>query len=573
MINEIYENFKLPIQYCKNTDEIIGNLDQDLELTKTNVGSEISVYEKILNPQTKIGKKCIQPFSKFYTTDVDYLKDTQKLYKSIDKIEIDKSLIENTWDCYNLIKTDNNFHEKYQFIEWDKFKWLNKFSSFLFILSLYNLSSPIINLCSPLFILVVPFVILKFMRIPVTISKYKEILIQQLKNHAIGKIFTQWNSVHTTQKMYLLFCAGLYIYNIYSNILSCRKFYKNTKNVGVSFENINNYLDYTIDKIEYFSNKIENLDSYKEFNISLNKNKEKLIVYNNKIKSLPKTKLSYKNLMYLGNTMKEFYHIYESKEFKEMLQYSFAFNGYLDVTNSIKKQIDDKLLNPVKILKKKKSSLKFKKFHHPLISEDDAIKNDISLKKNKIITGPNASGKTTLLKSCAINILLVQQVGFGFMESGKMTPFHYIHCYMNIPDTNGRDSLFQAEARRCLDILKHMDENKHKRHFAVFDELYSGTNPYEAISSAYSYLKYISKNKNIKFILTTHYIKLCELMLKDKKNTENNNMETIINNDEPTYKYKIKKGISKIKGGVCVLKKLNYPDKIIKSTKEILKNI
>ena len=40
-----------------------------------------------------------------------------------------------------------------------------------------------------------------------------------------------------------------------------------------------------------------------------------------------------------------------------------------------------------------------------------------------------------------------------------------------------------------------MDEKKHERHFAVFDELYSGTNPYEAISSAYSYLNYISKNK------------------------------------------------------------------------------
>jgi len=573
MINTIYYNFKLPIQYCEKSEKIMDNIDQDLELTKKNVGSEISVYEKILNPTTKIGKQCIKPFSKYYTTDVSYLKDTQKLYKSIDKINIDKETIENTWECYNLIKNDDNFYEKYQYIEWDKFKWLNQYSSFLFILSLYNLSSPIINLCSPLFILIVPFLILKIMRMPVTVETYSKILLKQLKNHAIGKIFTQWNSVKTTQKVYLLFCAGLYLYNIYNNILSCRRFYRNTKNIGKTFNNMSNYLDYTINNMDYYINKIDNLKSYTKFNSNLNDYKEKLIHYKNKIDCLPRNNMSYKNVVYLGNTMKEFYYIYSSDEFQDILQYSFAFNGYLDVTNSISQQINKKLLNKVKILKKKKSILKFKNFYHPLISEQKAVKNTISLRKNKIITGPNASGKTTLLKSCAINILLCQQIGFGYIESGKMTPFHYIHCYMNIPDTNGRDSLFQAEARRCLDILKHMNENKYKRHFAVFDELYSGTNPYEAISSAYSYLRYISKNSNVKFILTTHYIKLCELMKQDKKKTENCNMETIINDDNPIYKYKIKNGISKIKGGVCVLKQLFYPDKIIESTKNILKNI
>ena len=573
MIDKIYDNFKLPIEYCEKSEKIMKNLDQDLELTQKNVGSEISVYEKILNPTTKIGKQCIKPFSQNYTTDESYLKDTQKLYESIDTLKIDKETIENTWECYTLIKNDNNFYDKYQYIEWDKFKWLNQISTFLFVFSLYNLSSPIINLFSPLFILIVPFIILKIMRMPVTVDTYSKILLQQLKNHAIGKIFTQWNTVKSTQKVYLLFCAGLYVYNIYNNILSCMKFYRNTKNIGKTFDNMSNYLEQTIHNMDYYSNKISKLESYNGFNITLKSYKEKLFHYKNKIDSLPKKKLSYKNILYLGNTMKEFYYIYNSSEFQDILQYSFAFNGYLDVTNSIKKQIQSKLLNKVKILKKKKSTLKFKNFYNPLIEEKKAIKNNISLKKNKIITGPNASGKTTLLKSCAINILLCQQVGFGYVESGKITPFHYIHCYMNIPDTNGRDSLFQAEARRCLDILKHMDKHKYKRHFAVFDELYSGTNPYEAISSAYSYLKYISKNTNVKFILTTHYIKLCELMKQDKNKTENCNMETIINNDNPTYKYKIKKGISKIKGGVCVLKQLLYPEKIIKNTKNILETI
>ena len=146
---------------------------------------------------------------------------------------------------------------------------------------------------------------------------------------------------------------------------------------------------------------------------------------------------------------------------------------------------------------------------------------------------------------------------------------------MNIPDTNGRDSLFQAEARRCLEIYNNMNTHKNERHFAVFDELYSGTNPYEAISSAYAYLHTISKNKNIKFILTTHFIKLCDLFEEHKNKTiENCYMNTIINeNYDPIYKYKIKKGISKVKGGICVLKQLNYPNKVIEKTQHILDNI
>ena len=53
-----------------------------------------------------------------------------------------------------------------------------------------------------------------------------------------------------------------------------------------------------------------------------------------------------------------------------------------------------------------------------------------------IITGPNASGKTTILKSSLINILFSQQFGCGFYDSAKIKPFNNIHCYLNIPDTS-----------------------------------------------------------------------------------------------------------------------------------------
>ena len=71
-------------------------------------------------------------------------------------------------------------------------------------------------------------------------------------------------------------------------------------------------------------------------------------------------------------------------------------------------------------------------------------------------------------------------------------------------------------------------------------------------------------------MLTTHFIKLCQLFKKTDR-IENYNMKTLMVHDKPTYTYKIKKGISQIKGGVSVLQNLGYPQKIINKTMEILK--
>jgi DNA mismatch repair ATPase MutS len=143
------------------------------------------------------------------------------------------------------------------------------------------------------------------------------------------------------------------------------------------------------------------------------------------------------------------------------------------------------------------------------------------LDKNIIITGPNASGKTTILKSTLINVIFSQQFGCGFYDEATIVPYKHIHSYLNIPDTSGRDSLFQAESRRCKEILDIIQETEstmsNSRHCCIFDELYSGTNPEEAVESAYSFLLYLSKFDNVDFILTTHYFEVCKRFKKSDR--------------------------------------------------------
>jgi DNA mismatch repair ATPase MutS len=233
------------------------------------------------------------------------------------------------------------------------------------------------------------------------------------------------------------------------------------------------------------------------------------------------------------------------------------------------------------------------------------VKNTVSLDKRLVITGPNASGKTTILKMTMLNILFSQQLGHGFYEAGtRIRPYHQLHSYLNIPDTSGRDSLFQAESRRCKEILDKLSggqqwgcggQSPPVRHFCIFDELYSGTNPYEAIASAYGYITHLTRHDNVDFMLTTHYIQLCKLFEQQKPNSESDKGEKIPNksteleetnkiqnlhmevadrgNYDFKYLYTLRPGISAIKGGIKVLYDLQYPASIVDATRRILSTL
>ena len=94
---------------------------------------------------------------------------------------------------------------KYQYVDWDKVKWLNHSSVFLYILSIYNITSPVLNLVAPLLILIFPFIILKLLKMPVTLKVIQICLLKQVKQHAVGKLFYNFNSLSFNQKYILFF--------------------------------------------------------------------------------------------------------------------------------------------------------------------------------------------------------------------------------------------------------------------------------------------------------------------------------------------------------------------------------
>ena len=571
-MREILENFMIPIETCSEKQNIDNNMYNDLELLEGYTQNKhTSFYYKLFHPRGDAGKLVMEKMAKYYTTNKQFLKDSQKLYKKCTIFTNDTALCQSTWDIWDKTKNDSNFHEKYQYIDLEQGKWLNHSGMFLLILSFYSILSPLLNILAPFIMLLIPFIILKIMKIPISAASYTKILLEQLDKHSFGQLFTRFGKVPLSQRVYLIICFGMYIYNIYQNIISCYQFYRNTYFINTYFKEMRSYIQYTKTQLKQFISLLYPLKTFKIYEKYLIEKETALDILCKTLNNIPSTRFNPLYLNSMGYVMKQFYIMNTSKSLEELMYFTFAFNGYLDNITGLSQNITQKTIYPANIVSSKKNVVKFTDAFYPII-DDKIVKNDIDLSNNIVITGPNAAGKTTILKTTILNILTTQQIGFGFYRKAKLTPFHLIHCYLNIPDTSSRDSLFQAEARRCGKILNYIKNNPQKRHFCIFDELYSGTNPYEAIASAYSYLNHLKKNTNVSFMLTTHFIKLCNLFI-DKSRIENYNMQTTLKDGNPNYSYKLSLGISKIKGGICVLKNLGYPQDILIETEKIIKTL
>jgi DNA mismatch repair ATPase MutS len=335
------------------------------------------------------------------------------------------------------------------------------------------------------------------------------------------------------------------------------------------------------------------LSSYRGFRAENEKHAQILLELYDEIRNVMPFKLTLANVSNIGTIMKLYYRFHCDEDVKNAISYTFGFNSYVEHLSGLARLIRDKKIAPCVFLKPASSSSKdnktyFKSSYYAPLMNERPVKNNIVLNKKATITGPNAAGKTTLIKSTLLNIIFSQQFGYGFYKKAKLVPYQFVHSYLNIPDTSGRDSLFQAESRRCREIITCLLQHKTKRHFCIFDELYSGTNPYEAVASAYGFIKYLNTFENVDLLLTTHYSKLCKLL--EAERVENMHMKIERTGDQGQgqgqgqegekkesnsirYTYKLGKGISSVKGGIKVLEDLDYPIEIINDTRNMIHGI
>jgi len=571
----IHTNFKLPISYLDasclfSLSDIVCD---DLELATNNENRQSpSMYEYLFNPKHQFAKEMIDNWKKQYTTNVEYLNETKELlaemktYKhTVGAGEIDCEKYIGLW---KEIKCDDFFLEKYGYMDWDMLKYLNESTAFLQIVSFLNVASPIMSFLIPIFFLIFPFILLKIQGIPINFETYYEILTTLAKNHFIGKALSSMKSISWDKVVYLLITFSLYGLQIYQNVNICHRFYHNVKKINGSLIDIRGQIQYSIRSMESFLAIATKYSSYESFCQDVIKHRDWLLLMESELASIMPFSNSVSKFSEFGDLLKCYYSLYSKSEYESALRYAAGFEGYINNMIGVSENIDRGVVSYGAI--SSESKCVFKEQCYPALVNESPIKNNSSFDKNMIISAPNKAGKTTILKTTAINIIFTQQVGCGFYSSATLTPYTHIHSYLNIPDTSGRDSLFQAEARRCKDILEIIGQygDAKYRHFCIFDELYSGTNPEEASKAGYAFLEYLSKCQNVNFILTTHYLSICK---KYRKSTHIENFKMQVNVlDDGTfdYTYKMKRGISKIKGALRVLKDMDYPEEIVNTIEQ-----
>ena len=199
---------------------------------------------------------------------------------------------------------------------------------------------------------------------------------------------------------------------------------------------------------------------------------------------------------------------------------------------------------------------------HPLI-EDVAVGNTIRLPQYNIITGSNASGKSTFVRAVTINALLGQRINTCTAESFAMRPSFIITSMAIRDDVESGDSYFVSETKSIKRILENVSIQDYS--LVVIDEILKGTNTIERISASASVLNALSKEACC-VLAATHDIELTE-MLSDYYT--NSHFRETITDHEISFDYIIKEGPSNTRNAIKLLEIIGYDKELIDLANEL----
>lgn len=200
-----------------------------------------------------------------------------------------------------------------------------------------------------------------------------------------------------------------------------------------------------------------------------------------------------------------------------------------------------------------------KGIYHPLI--DDPVRNDLEISRGMLLTGSNASGKSTFLKATGLNVIFAKSFGFALADSFSC-PVNKLYTSMALSDNLlGAESYYVVEAKSIKRICDAGDGV-----LCIIDEVLRGTNTIERIAASYRILSSFCRPGMFCFA-ATHDLELTYL-LDDEMDLYHFTEE--INEDNVTFPYLLKEGRSDKTNAISLLAMLGFDPKITESAKKVV---
>lgn len=194
---------------------------------------------------------------------------------------------------------------------------------------------------------------------------------------------------------------------------------------------------------------------------------------------------------------------------------------------------------------------------HPLIKEP--VVNSITTSKHVLVTGSNASGKSTFLKTIAINALLSQTI-YTSTSKEYNAPFYRIYSSMALrDDLNAQNSYYIVEIKSLKRILDAVDKDDKRPVLCFVDEVLRGTNTVERIAASSEILKSL-RYKNVLVFAATHDIELTYLL---EKYYDNYHFQEEVTDDDVKFNYRLFTGPAVTRNAIKLLGVIGYNKNII----------
>jgi len=168
------------------------------------------------------------------------------------------------------------------------------------------------------------------------------------------------------------------------------------------------------------------------------------------------------------------------------------------------------------------------------------------------------SGKTTFMRSIAINAILGQTINLCFAKQ-FVVPHLKVYTSIKISDNIIEGKSYYLEE---VSVIKELIDQVKTYEYNLFivDEIFKGTNSIDKVSAGISILSYLNSNKNI-VLTSTHDIEIAQEL--SKKRFQCHHLEEYYKNESFSFTYKLKDGIQQGNNAISILSMYNYPKEII----------